>query len=572
MTLILGIHTGNHDSAACLFEDYELLAAVAQERLTRSKGDGGRVPVEAMDECLTIAGRSRADVEVVALGRSFFPERYCRSSVFARFTTLPVRRALGRERNRYLLTECRRHGTTDTLSVFDAGRFLMDHELGADTKITFTNHHLAHALPCLFHTDWDEALLFTADGTGDNAQYSVRLFGEGRLETLDGGDEAVLLPKRVDSLGEAYSYATEALGFVRFRDEGKLTGLAARGEPVFFEALAAHFRVDDEGYIGSDFAGYAQMKRRVAELVRSTTRENASASIQRVLETVLLESIGRLLQRHPRRFLGLSGGVFANVRLNQRLAEELPLDELMVFPAMGDQGQPYGAALAYLLERDGLPRWLEQRRRLESLYCGRDFGDAIDHRLAADPAFERVSTESVRTSAELLHAGRVVALYTRGMEYGPRALGARSILAAAVDPGIGDVLNARLSRNDFMPFAPVVLADDAEAVFELGPRTRYAARFMTVACAVREPWRARIPAVVHVDGTARPQIIERRHNALYYDITAAYKALSGVPVLVNTSFNAHEEPIINTPDECARALARDRVDFVVTDRAVYGRK
>jgi carbamoyltransferase len=122
-----------------------------------------------------------------------------------------------------------------------------------------------------------------------------------------------------------------------------------------------------------------------------------------------------------------------------------------------------------------------------------------------------------------------------------------------------------------MPFAPVVMAEDVETVFDLGPVKRRAASFMTITCRVREEWRSRIPAVVHVDGTARPQVIERAQNILYYDILAAYKALSGVPVLINTSFNVHEEPIINSPDECARALADGRVDFVVTEGGVYGR-
>jgi carbamoyltransferase len=143
-------------------------------------------------------------------------------------------------------------------------------------------------------------------------------------------------------------------------------------------------------------------------------------------------------------------------------------------------------------------------------------------------------------------------------------------MAAALDVDINRTLNDRLSRSEFMPFAPVVTAEDAESVFDLGPVKRGAARFMTITCGVREAWRARIPAVVHVDGTARPQVIERAQNPLYYDILAAYKARTGVPVLINTSFNVHEEPIINAPPECARALAEGRVDFVVTERGLYG--
>jgi carbamoyltransferase len=569
--LILGVHAAFHDNTACLFDDYRPLAAVSQERLTRIKCDAGRVPDEAIDECLAIAGRSRKDVDVVAFGRGMFLERYYRYPRLDRMTTRRLRRAFGREKQRLMLSECQRFNTPDSLSLFDAPLFLAENGFRADAEMSFTNHHLAHALPCLFHTDWPEALIYTADGKGDNAQYSIRLFGDGKLETLYGGDDALFTPARVDSLGEVYSLCTEVLGYKRNRHEGKLTGLAGHGKPVFYDALAAHFHVDENGEVQSNFPSYEAMAERVNFLCKGVSREDIAASAQHLLENVLLEAVGTILKRHPRRFLGVAGGVFANVRLNQRLAEELPVEEVFVFPAMGDQGQPYGNVLDYLLRRDGLERWLANRYRLDTLYYGRDFGTGIDARLSGDAAFKRISSTSVETSAKLLSEGGIVAIYTRGMEYGPRALGARSIMASALDGQINQILNDRLSRSEFMPFAPVVMSEDADSVFDLTPATRYAARFMTVTCGVKDEWRNRIPAVVHVDGTARPQVIERTHNPLYYDILAAYKALTGVPVLVNTSFNVHEEPIINNPQECAGALADKRIDYVATEQAVYAR-
>ncbi|HXU58547.1 MAG TPA: carbamoyltransferase C-terminal domain-containing protein, partial [Verrucomicrobiae bacterium] len=321
----------------------------------------------------------------------------------------------------------------------------------------------------------------------------------------------------------------------------------------------------------SDYPSYRAMRQHIFDLAQGARREDVSASVQLLLENVIIDSVGRILARHPMRFLGLSGGVFANVRLNQRLAEELPLEEVFVYPSMSDQGLAAGAVLQFLLERDGMERWLAARWPLQTLYYGRDFNGAIDATFDRDPRFNRVAENPVAGAAELLQQGRIVAIYVKGMEYGPRALGARSIMASALDADINRTLNDRLSRSEFMPFAPVVMAEDVETVFDLGPVKRRAASFMTITCGVREEWRSRIPAVVHVDGTARPQVIERAQNRLYYDILAAYKALSGVPVLINTSFNVHEEPIINSPDECARALADGRVDFVVTEGGVYGR-
>jgi carbamoyltransferase len=157
------------------------------------------------------------------------------------------------------------------------------------------------------------------------------------------------------------------------------------------------------------------------------------------------------------------------------------------------------------------------------------------------------------------------------MEFGPRALGARSILASPACREMHDLLNQRLSRTEFMPFAPIIAAEQAQRVFDVNSVNAYACRFMTITCNVRPEWRDRIPAVVHVDGSARPQIIERPTNPLYYDIVRAFEQKTGIPVLVNTSFNVHEEPIVNSPNECAKALADGRVDFVVTDNALYWR-
>jgi carbamoyltransferase len=569
--LILGINSGGHDACACLFDEYRTLASVALERVTRKKGHGGRVPVEAIDECLSIAGRKRREIGAIVMARGMFPTHLFTHFPLGRRLAFALRAQFGKEKYKYMENECVRYRRTDSAAMFKGDLFKRELRLAPEAKIAFANHHLAHALPCLFHTGWAEALLYTADGGGDNVQYSMRLFRDGALTELYGGDQELTHPRRIDSLGQAYAYATEALGFIPFRHEGKVTGLAAFGKPKLYDALARHFRVDERGEVASDFASYDAMRECIFDLAKGASREDVSASIQLLLENFVIESVRRILKRHPMRHLGLAGGVFANVRLNQRLAEELPLDEVFVYPAMSDQGLAAGAVLEFLLARDGMERWLAQRWPLETLYYGRDFGVAMDETFEKDPRFRRMPGNPVDGAAELIHQGRIVAIYTKGMEYGPRALGARSIMASALDADINRTLNDRLSRSEFMPFAPVVTAEDAETVFDLGPVKRRAASFMTITCGVRDSWRGRIPAVVHVDGTARPQVIERAQNPLYYDILAAYKALSGVPVLINTSFNVHEEPIINAPSECARALAEGRVDFVATERGVYGR-
>jgi carbamoyltransferase len=263
--------------------------------------------------------------------------------------------------------------------------------------------------------------------------------------------------------------------------------------------------------------------------------------------------------------------VFANVKLNRVLAEQLPIDELFVFPAMGDEGLPIGGALAYLLERDGQQAWLDRRLPLGDVYLGRDYSDSIDRTLSSAEGVKNTGEDPVEGAAQRLHAGEIGAIYVGRMEYGPRALGARSILANPARRETHDQLNTRLDRSDFMPFAPVVAAERAADVFDVNAINGRACRYMTIACDVRVPWRSRIPAVVHVDHSARPQTIERDPNPLYYDVLQAFERVSGIPVLVNTSFNVHEEPIVNKPSECIRALTDGRIDFVITEQALYRR-
>ncbi len=562
--IVLGINPATHDAAAALFDDYRLLAAVSLERLTRRKGDGKGVPLECIAEVLSIAGMSPADVDIVVSTRGTVPRRYL---PHLRRQTLEES---GDESSASLAEEMRKARAVNADGFFDSAMFRAEHGFRAGVPVRFANHHRAHALPALFFTQWPDALLYTADGGGDNVHYSHRVFCEGTIDTLFGDDRWLLPERRVDSLGLAYAYATQALGYRALRHEGKLTGLAAFGEPTLIDVMAPHFRVDDEGRIDSDFESYGAMRRLIFALAAGQKPQDVAASIQKLLEDLILGSVTRLLERQPVRHLGLAGGVFANVRLNRLLAQRAQVDEIFVFPAMSDDGLAVGAVLEFLLERDGLAAWLDRRHHLDHVFFGRDHGAAIDRALTAAPGIRRLSDRPVPAAAELLAEGRIVAIFNGGMEFGPRALGARSILAAASDRRVNDTLNARLERTEFMPFAPVVRDVDAARVFDLGAVNRYASRFMTITCLVRPEWRERIPGVVHVDGTARPQVAERKTNPLYYDILTEYEARTGLPVLVNTSFNVHEEPIVNTPEECCRALADGRIDFVVTALGVYG--
>ena len=567
MSNILSIHFGIHDSSAALFDDYQVVAAVQRERLVRQKKAGG-APKECIDEVLAIGGLARSEVDVVVYSRAEFPRPLYKAGPLRRL----VDNLQGRsESSRDLSTVMVKSGAGSPSDVIDFPALAGFYDLPAAAEIAFANHHYAHALPTLFYTDWDNALLYTADGAGDNVNYSHRIFKDGAITTLFGDDRWLHQPYRVDSLARAYANVTEGLGFKPLHHEGKITGLAAYGEPKLKSQLQSHFFFDGDGLINSDFANGTVMREWIMELCTTVSREDASASIQGLVEDMIVQSVGRLMETHGVRNLGLAGGLFANVKLNQRLCENGGLDEVFVMPPMGDEGLVIGGALEYLLRRDGLQAWLLKRHRLDDVNWGRGLGAETGPRLAALSAgIHKLDGAPVATAAGLLAQGKVVAILSGRMEYGPRALGCRSIMVSPARREANDSLNARLGRSEFMPFAPVIAEEDARGVFEVTDANAYAMRFMTITCAVRPEWAARIPAVVHVDGTARPQIIRRAGNPLYYDILAAFKAATGLPAMVNTSFNVHEEPIVNAPEDAAPILGEDRIDYIVTDDGVYG--
>lgn len=221
------------------------------------------------------------------------------------------------------------------------------------------------------------------------------------------------------------------------------------------------------------------------------------------------------------------------------------------------------------MDRDGLAPWLDRRYRLEDLYWGRDYDTTIDDVLALEPGIACTGEAPVQGAAARLARGEIGAVFSGRMEFGPRALGTRSILANPSRRAVHDELNKRLSRTEFMPFAPVVTETDAACVFDITSCNAYACRFMTITTEVRPEWRERIQAVVHIDGSARPQIARREANPLYHGILVDFTRKTGIPALINTSFNVHEEPIVNRPEECVRALSDGRIDFVVTKHGLY---
>lgn len=565
MSVILGL-ASSHDASACVFVDGELAAAVSLERVTRRKNDGARLPLEAMRHALEVAGVAPSRVDAVATMHSFFPERYFRrESLLKEFEARLVRaRRLrqGGERQlnvNDLLKRITPQGK-DIVPYFRREAFLEGLGLRPDAQVRFFDHHATHAMAAAWYSGFDDCAVLTIDGVGElNVFHTESLWTGGRLERLAASDRAGTSP------GEFYEAVTEAMGFIPLRHEGKVLGLAAHGDParLYAEFARALRPTSANDGFDSDFRGrpdaYRAREACLEALVRAHPREHVAAAAQAVFEDAIVAVARNLLVRTGRRALAVNGGVFANVKLNQRLAALPELERLFVFPAMSDTGNSVGAALFLVAEQHPTAT----RQTLRSVYWGSAWDDDACARAIATAGLvaERLDEDAlVARAADAVHAGRVVGWFQGRMEFGPRALGNRSMVARPTEADINRSLNARLARTEFMPFAPSVLEEHAADLFENVARSADCLPFMTITCDVKREWRDRIPAVVHVDGTARPQSVSRATNPRYWKLIEAYRARSGIPLVLNTSFNVHEEPIVCFPENGVQALVEDRID------------
>ena len=420
-------------------------------------------------------------------------------------------------------------------------------ELGLRDKLKRFDHHIAHSAAAYFASGLERALIVTLDGYGSGLAGSVCV-GEGaRLRRI----HELEYPH---SLGTFYESVTSALGFKPSRHEGKIVGLAAYGDPEIllgtilsrFDQEPGNFRIRESNNIY--FSRY---------LATLFPKIDVAAAYQRALEIVATNYIRHYVQQTGIDAVVFAGGVAANVKLNQRIFEIPEVKRIFVYPNMGDGGCGTGAA--FLASRGQM----EDREGYQTVYFGPDYTqDFIVRELqTAGLAFEQI-TPIEPVIAKLIHQGNVVARFNGRMEYGPRALGNRSILYRATEPEVNQWLNQRLGRTEFMPFAPVTLFEERHRCYENIDGAESAAQFMTITLDCTDYMKRTSPAAVHVDGTARPQLIREEANPSYYRILREYYQLSGIPSLINTSFNMHEEPIVNSPQDAIRAFLQGNLDYL----------
>jgi carbamoyltransferase len=599
---ILGLNTG-HDATVTLVDPAgRLVAAVGEERLSRVKFHMG-FPFRALEESLRIAGITARDVGAVALAtrRLIFPGtpeynalffnrdlRTVRANDYFNHPRLKPKAKLFFDLFMGNLTSSRQRLSPREFAR-EAERMTVERQKQCLADLGFKHaetvsyeHHLCHAASAAYLSGKDDALVITLDGAGDGLCATAHAFRDGRLTRLSAASDLV-------SPGRFYSEVTGFLGYKRLRHEGKITGLAAFGDAErYYEELRLFLRFDpsSEQFVydrrsPSALRSKLRTVRRVlqdrltsvphvadfldfleANFDRRKDARDLAAAAQRILEEVAIEYVDHFRKRYPSPNVLLAGGVFANVRVNQKVAEMAGVDFVYIHQNMGDGGIGTGAALLHRYVTLGQPY---QPQPPAHVYLGPGYDDSeIEAELRKRGVrYEKVADIEARV-AHLVNEGKVVARFAGRMEYGPRALGNRSILAHTKDSTINDWLNMRLRRTEFMPFAPSVLGPHAKELFEGYARgaSAYADNFMTITYQVRSEWRERLQAATHVDGTARPQVVWPEANPSYYRIISEYHRLSGIPALINTSFNMHEEPIVATPADAIRSFEQGALDHL----------
>jgi len=572
--MILGIYhpaqgVGHDTGVALVDRSGNIVAAVSEERLSRVKMDGG-FPFRAVEKVLQMTGVRPSDLDTVAvpfLGRAAGLSEGLRllgqSLVQPSLLATQYHTRSGHDQFQAGMRTLGAYGYVDELNrrvravrdtdrrpaVADWRGFLA--AMGLDrVPLSQVDHHLAHAAGAHWLSGWDDALLITCDGLG---ALKAGIVAIGRGAAID----IVARTFYPNSPGAFWEVVTVLCGFHHMKHGGKITGLAAHGNDhaPCYDVLKAAMWTD-----GLTIRADIQPQKLAAALA-GVSREDIAATAQRRLIEVVVALVKNAVRQTGKRRVALSGGVFANVRLNQAIAELPELDEIFVCPAMGDEGLGVGAALWTAGQRYGA-----RPRRVPNVYLGPEYSDeearlALDaHGIAATHLDDATLAQRV---GQGLASGDVVAVCRGRLELGPRALGHRTILYATADATVNEWLNQRLDRTEFMPFAPVTLAEHADRCYSGLDKCRYAAEFMTVTLDCSAEMKTQSPAVVHLDGTARPQLIRRDIDAFYYDVVSEYHQRTGVPSLVNTSFNMHEEPIVCTPDDAVRAFTRGALDALV---------
>ncbi|GJM15349.1 MAG: carbamoyltransferase [Thermodesulfobacteriota bacterium] len=581
---ILGVSCYFHDAAATLIKDGVVVAAAEEERFSRIKHDF-EYPENAINFCLNLEGIEPQDLEYVM----FFEKP------FVKFERLLLTTMQSFPRSMKLFREAMITWLGDKLWI----KHLLQNKLGVERdKILFSEHHLSHAASSFYCSPFNEAAILTVDGVGE---WTTATLGVGR------GTDIKLLKeiKFPHSLGLLYSAFTAFLGFEVNEGEYKVMGMAPFGDPKYVEEVYKVVNVDDEGgfeldmdYFSfhyssdktftkkfekifgeprdpkaeffTDASGYPSYFGEKPDNYDEIAKQNQyyadlAASIQVVTEQIMVKMANYAYKETGLKHLCMAGGVALNSVANRKILAQTPFEEIYIQPAAGDGGASTGAALY------GYHAILRKPRNfvMEHAYWGEEHSPAETETFLKENniPYELIQDDQklLERVADSIQNGKVIGWHQGRFEYGPRALGNRSILADPRSHEMKDIVNVKIKfREPFRPFAPSILVDRAGEYFDLDePERHYPARFMLYVTNVREDKREILPAITHVDGTGRLQTVRKDTNPKYYKLIETFGAATGVPVLLNTSFNLKGEPVVNTPAEAFSSFSASGMDLLV---------
>jgi len=561
MGYILGIHGFSadskrilHDTGVSLVKDGDVIAAINEERFSRKKNDGA-FPWESLEYICKTYDLNSKNVDCIA----FSDEKPLWQLANITKMILDTYFETGIFLSRYLIESIMR--TRDF--------FRRPPDNFRDVPVKFVEHHKAHAASAYFSSPWKDSTIITIDGMGD---YCIG----GTISKGEDGELKVL--KRTNgfySPGIFYMIVTDYLGFKPGRHEGKIMGMAAFGNPeVAYNSMSELICYDRKSFnfyskpIPDALNKFSLLNDEKGDLDffemtwRDFTATDIASAAQKRLEDTIIPFIEDAISLTGISYLTLAGGIFANVKLNKRISNLPCVENVYIHPNMGDGGLATGAAF-HVCYHENMKTGFEGNL-LENIYLGPDFSDKIIEKELKTNKLEYRTIENVEKKvAQALSNKKIIGHFFGKMEYGPRALGNRSIFANPLCKEINNELNNRLERTEFMPFAPAIMEEYANDYLLNWTPAQIAARFMTLVYDATSLCTEKAPAIVHVDGTTRPQVVRKMDNPRLHSIIKHFCNITGVPLIINTSFNLHEEPIICSPLDAIKAFKENACDVLV---------